>query len=332
MRKIRVVSVGGCVGYDIMMTNRDWRQKFVLAEVYTGSVSRSQFKPGKIAERLQDEMRSLQETWPREQKANINRQLRVIVKTETINSIIQKQLPNTIIMVDPSYELSDYFDDGNESFDIFPFWEDIQQYFPDWFRLKVSQYRYKFDVASSRVESDRVNTYLNFFKVLTDQKCLAMFIDNAATERSYIKKLNSIATTISAFNARVSFLTANADSEQTTLNFNYAMRLIDRLFRIIKTNKEKYFSGEHASKAIWFNIDRSMCFADPEHPWGYHPAHLHYTCRTILCEQLHKELVNLYQQNIVVIDNSKEDPIMDSDKIIRVSSAELNSILQREIK
>jgi hypothetical protein len=321
MRKIKIATIGGCTGYDILMTNVNWRQKFLLTDVYMGSVSRSYFKPGKIAERLQEEMESLKHTFPSKHKENINRQLKVIFKNETIDSIIRKQAPSTIIMIDPGYELSDYFDDGNESFDIFPYWEDIQEFFPEWFRLKVAQHRYKFDVASPRVEAERDETYLNFFKLLSDQRCLAIFIDNASTEKSYIKKLNSVAVTISAFNSRVSFLTASANGEQTTLNFNYARRLIDRLFRRIKTNKEKYYSGENASKATWFDIDRDMCFADPEHRWGYHPAHLHHTCRVVLCERLHDEIIKLHQQNIVVIDNSKGDPVMDSDKSDKIMGA-----------
>lgn len=300
MQKIKLVSIGGCVGYDILMTGVSWRHKFYMMARYMGSVSRGYFKPGKIAERLHDEMQSLIDNIPNNLRSKVNRQLLAICKTDTIESIVKRQPPNTIIIVDPGYELSDYFDDGNESFDIFPEYEEIEQFFPDWFRLKVAQNRFKFDVASPRVEAERDETYLNFFKLLSDQKCLACFIDNASTERTFIKKLNSVSVTISAFNSRVPFLTSNAEGEQMMLNYNYARRLIDRLYRRIKTNKEKYYSGENADKAVWFDIDRELCFADPEHRWGYHPTHLHFLCRQIYVDKLHNALIDLYNQNVKI--------------------------------
>jgi hypothetical protein len=304
MHKIKLVSIGGCVGYDILMTGVTWRHKFYMMSRYMGSVSRGYFKSGKIAERLQEEMPLLMNSVPNHMKAKVDRQLKAICKTDTIQSIIKRQIPNTIIIVDPGYELSDYYDDGDESFDIFPEYEEISNYFPDWFQIKVAKNRFKFDVASPRVEAQRDETYLDFFKLISNQKCLACFIDNASTERSYIKKLNSVSVTISAFNSRVPFLTSNADGDQMMLNFNYARRLIDRLYRRIKTNKEKYYIGENTDKAVWFDIDKEHCFADPDHRWGYHPTHLHYLCREIYVNKLHDTLVNLYNRNVKIVQTN----------------------------
>jgi len=301
VKKIPIVSVGGCAGYDILVSDFNWIRNFSIPNRYTGSVSRSFFKPGKIATRLHDEMTSKRKSFTNDVKLSITRQLDVIFKIENIENIIKKQSPNTIIMVDAGYELSDYYDDGEESFDILPEWQEIQKFFPDWFVKKVSENRYKFDYASRRVEQRRDDTYLEFFNLVTDQKCLAFFVDNVATERTYIKKLNSVATTISSFNSCVSFLTADPEGKNTLLNFNYATRLINRLFRRIKTNVERYYVDDKFLKAKWFNIDKEVCFADSDHRWGYHPAHLHISCRSLLAKPMHDELIKLYQQNMNLI-------------------------------
>lgn len=297
MQRIPLVSVGGCAGYDILVSNPSWFTTFAVNERYTGSVSRSFFKPGKIATRLYDEMLSTDNKLDSNIRIRIQRQLDVVLKINSVQSIIEKQSPNTIIMVDPGYELSDYFDDGDESFDILPEYDQVKQFFPEWFNTKVSQNRYKFDFASRRVEAKRDETYLDFFNLVTKQKCLAFFVDNVATERTYIKKLNSVATTISAFNNCVAFLTVDQTGKNTLLNFNYAKRLIGRLFRRIKTNVEKYYVDEKANKAEWFEIDQELCFADDDHRWGYHPAHLHFSCRQALSKPMIDSLLSLYQKN-----------------------------------
>ena len=301
MKKIPIVSIGGCAGYDILVSDIAWVRNFYIPDRYSGSVSRSFFKPGKIAERLHDELKTITANHSNDVKMKIKRQVDVVLKIDNVESIIKKQEPNTIIMVDPGYELSDYYDDGEESFDILPEYDEVKHYFPSWFNQKIAQHRYKFDVASARVELKRDETYLEFFNLVTKQQCLAFFIDNVATEKTYIKKLNSVATTISAFNSTVSFLTVDQEGKNTLLNFNYAKRLINRLFRRIKTNVERYYVEDKIDKAKWFDIDKEVCFADAEHRWGYHPAHLHISCRTLLVKPMHKELINLYQKNTNLI-------------------------------
>lgn len=303
MNKIKLVSVGGCAGYDILMTGTAWRNKFYLNARYMGSISRGYFKPGKISERLLEELPTLDKNFPSSMRNQLQGQIKAICKVETIESIIKMQMPNTIVIIDPAYELSDYYDDGEESFDIFPDWENFVPYLPSWLVEKVAKNRFKFDMASPRVEKQRVDTYTDIFRLLTEQKCLAFFIDNVATEKSYIRKLNSISSTISAFNSKVTFLTATQDGKQSILNFNYAMRLIERLYRIVKTNKERYYVGEHEHKAAWFDIDREMCFADPEHRWGYHPTHLHHLCRAALVDRFHSELLDLYNKNVKILES-----------------------------
>lgn len=297
MKKIRIVTVGGCTGYDILVTGNEWRKNFSIGDRYTGSVSRSFFKPGKIAARIQEEMLHLIPTFPSSVREKIKRQIDVIVKTNNIESIVRQQTPNTVVLVDAGYELLDFYEKDDEAFDILPEWDEISSYFPDWFRKEIAQNICKFDTKGTSTAFQRLNCYREFYRLTTEQKCLCVYIDNPATERVYVKELNSVGVNISLFCSKVPFLTATSDGKTLTLNFEYAIKSIDMLYTMLRTRTQDYYAGDD-KKAAWFYIDKEMCFADPEHHWGYHPAHLHYTCRSVLMQQLHSTIISLYEKNI----------------------------------
>ncbi len=301
MRKIKLVSFGGCSGYDILTTDVSWRSKFSLTERYDGSVSRSFFKPGKIAARLYEEMMPLGNNFPNNSiKEKVRRQLSVIFKTFTVESILKTQTPNTIVIIDPSYELCDFYEKDDEAFDILGDWQDIKMYFPEWFRKEVAQNLCKFDMTGTRAAFQRLTNYRELFRLLEEHRCYPFFVDNVSSERVYVKELNSVAVNISLFCSKVSFLTANEKGEYTTLNFDYAIRCIDNLYNKLKDTTSHYYA-ENPKKHAWFPVERENCFTDPEHKWGYHPAHLHHLSRSTMSKKMHDAIIELYNDNVSII-------------------------------
>ena len=291
--KINIISLGACTGVDILTTDSKHRDNYTLSNssIWASSVGRSMVPSGKIAERLLSDLGDTSKL-----SLQARRQLNAITKFNNPVDILKNAPANSVIMVDLGYEITDYVIQGDEEFDMRPGWFDIKHLFPAWLDEVVSTGLTKFDSNSTwgtmHNYTERRRRLQQFFAILNKYKFPVIIIDNAWNPFTYNKEFNSITQTISVFNSRVPFLISDGSQNYIMLNYNYANKIINSVYETAKnTYQTVYKDNKHW---VWFDLDRSMLYSDPEHPHGHHPCHLHYTCRKILNPSLLSLINKLY--------------------------------------
>ena len=285
--------MGSCTAYDILASDPSHMDKFSTpwTNIWNGSMCRSMISPGKIAERLLNDMGDSSK-YPMQ----IRRQIDAVTKFHNPEELLKDAPPNTVVMIDLGYETIDYFiNEEGEEFDIRPSYPQQLHVFPEWFNSVLKTGWTRFDSDNSTTMNRMRWGMQELLASLHRYKFPIVFLGNASTPYTYLKELNSVATTISAFNKRVPFMIHSGHGDNVMLNFEYANRVIEKCYSIVKNHiTDKYPQNKHW---VWFDLQHDQLFSDPDHPYGYHPVHLHYLCRKLLVDRLHSTIIDLHTEH-----------------------------------
>lgn len=276
MDKINIAIVGGCAPEDILKSDRSHIDLYNIT-YYTGSLSRHH-NPGKVAARLKEEMHDIlnQVIGNPNYDFVLMQILYVIKEHHTPYTFIDNLPENTVVIVDPAYEIKSFYFDGDEMFDIhLGYNTKIRPYMPDWFNTLISKHRMVFDNGSKEIAMYQYKSVVNYLKYLEKKNLPVIMIGNLYTKKIFDETTNHVADALPLFNSKIPF----AYKEDTLGNYT----LINRFYEVWED------VGREGFKI--FSPDINMIYADPNHRCGYHPTHLHYSCRKILNNELRALIV-----------------------------------------
>lgn len=304
MEKINVVSFGGCAAVDILRAPKNNVSLYKIDQ-WLGSVSRHSWDPGKIASRLKEDMFAIRTSAATQinDVTNTEDQLRYTIKEwRTPMSIIEDLPENSVVIFDPAYELSRFYFDGNEIFDIhLNYYSRIRKHMPDWFNLEIDKHTLRFDCGIAEIARFQFRAINDFMKTLERLNIPAIAIDNLFTRKIYDPITNSIVDAIPQWNRSMPFQRDNCNHIE---NYQYANNLVSRFYSMFRERLPKNF------KLFSPNIDQ--IYADIDHYMGYHPTHLHHTCRQMLNAELSALIVEVIadhkqrQKSLIIPDFSKK--------------------------
>lgn len=278
MSKINIVSLGGCLPLDILKCDTMFYEKYNIAGNYLGSISRTTIGPGKIANRLEEDM------YGKDIPIRERRQINLVTKNFTPASILERQFSSdTVILVDVSYEIANFYFDGDEIFDLKKFDRNVM---PAWFGETVDRGIHSYDNGSKELAMFQYHALNEFSNKLVAKNIPVIFFDNFFSKHLYNIETNSVATIISLVAGKSPFkrgfkkatgrnVVTYADELEL---FDYSTRVIDKFYAHFKQSIPKDFK--------MFSANSNSLFSDPTHHYGYHPAHLHRACREMLLEPL----------------------------------------------
>jgi hypothetical protein len=290
--RTRIVNIGSCSGRDILLSDKQRALSFYdMSEAYNfnGSVACSYSAPGKYAERLYNEMHNIIDRYPK----MIRSQYNSIVKPTTALTMLQGHPMNSVFLLDPGYEIGNFFYDGLEMFDIRLSYSIFKDNFPDWLSDVVLKHWHKFDTNDVTIAMMRQHRLFDFISKVDAMNVHAIAVDNVFSDRIFVEDQNVVVQNMSLCASRVPFLTMTNDTQMVTMNIEYAKEVIGQFYRIMKR------AINRTQNIKWFEIDNSICFADPKHYLGYHPVHLHHNCRRLLSDRLY-EMVDKKNSELVV--------------------------------
>lgn len=280
---INVVVIGGCSATDILRTDPNYDKFYNITE-YRGSISKTYVPAGQLASRLYDTFYRVKIKPP-----TVKQQFEAIYKRDTPLSILKSLPKNYVLIIDISYELLSFYYDGKEYFDIFPDYEfnkkRFYEYYPQWFTEQVEKHRYWFDSGIRELAFEQSKNLKEFTKFASSLGVPGIIIGNLFTNRIYDKNTNSV----------VELLPKLVAKSLPFKNFKKALSyeaMYDYSNRVVSSLYEKMFR-ELPEHSVIFQPDKNLLFADPEHPYGYSPSHLHYTCRKTLLSDLRSLLFEL---------------------------------------
>lgn len=288
MEKINILTIGGCAIDDILKCERSHVDLYNI-DLYLGSISR-QHEPGKVAARLKEEMEGiLKNVKETKYYTPVLRQILYVIKEYvTPTSLIERLETDTVVIVDPAYEIKPFYFDGNEMFDIhLDYHTLIKQHMPDWFNQLILKHTMFYDNGSKEIALHQYHTIVKFLKYLDKKNVPVIVVDNLFTKKIFDPATNSVVDAVPLFNSRIPF----GDTEDVLAKYNLIVRFY-RNWRESKPDRFKLFSP---------NID--MIYADSNHHRGYHPTHLHHTCRKMLNNELKAlivEAVRDHKQKIIL--------------------------------
>lgn len=204
------------------------------------------------------------------------RQYDFVQKQPSPYTITENLPPNSIIILDYSYEISNMFFDGNEIFDLVR--RDPGIGFPAWFGELVNKHTYGFDNGIKELALFQHHALMKFNSYLGTLNVPVIFIDNFFSRNVYDPASKSIATIIPLYNKSMHFKNVKASTSELEL-FEYSQRVIDQFYSSIRKRKDSRFK-------LFSPKDPNKLFSDLSHPWGYHPIHLHRICREVLLNDL----------------------------------------------
>ena len=298
MEKINVVVLGGCAAADILKSNSNYINLYNI-KLWLGSVSRQTATTGKVASKLEDEAFLIHnKAKDTSDQYGVDSQIDWVVKKWRTPNILLANLPeNSVVIFDPAYELTSFYFDGNEIFDVFgAYHQSVRKYMPEWFNLLVDKNTLRFDCGITEIARFQHRAIVNFMKSLDQMNIPAIAVDNIFTRKIYDPATNSVADAIPQWNSRMVF---QHNRSNELAQYEYANDLISRFYEIFRSKVPSNFK--------LFSPDVNKIYADLNHPYGYHPAHLHHTCRQPLNIELSALIVE------VLADHKKRQSIVLSD-------------------
>ena len=209
MRKKRIFRLGSCVVQDAFFHFRKLFKEFgyevvntTYDRVTTPAFSSLLDEPGPLAERLYDEMHK---TYLRNMQKNILNnnwgtdhfatwvQYQSIVKQNTPDTLFTDIGPEDILLLDFHGELYSRYDDGKDSFGIWPFWPIHTRFFPQWFVDKVNTFpTYQSDMISREQIKKRHQKMMAFGNLLQKKfNNNIIVLDSVFTTRLYIEGIGT---------------------------------------------------------------------------------------------------------------------------------------------
>lgn len=277
MEKINVLTLGGCAAIDILKSNRNHINIYDI-DPWLGSFSRQMWPTNKVAARFAEHFYTIMNNIQNDPNHDeVVMQIWYTLKRYRTPSILIKNLPpNSVVIIDPAYEIKNFYFDGDEIFDLsLKYHRIVKNYMPEWFNDLVDKHYTHFDCGITEIATFQYRAVRKFLKELKRANVPVIAIDNVFTDRVFDYRTNSIATAISTYNSRMPFGKLHSTD---TDKHKYSIDLIDRFYenwRDIMPAEFKLFSP-----------DRNMLYADTNHHLGYHPTHLHHTCRVLLEKEL----------------------------------------------
>ena len=197
----------------------------------------------------------------------MRRQINFVTKQTTPYSIIDTLLPNTVVLLDYSYEICNFFFDGNEIFDIsLSYNTDVRKEMPQWFNDILDKHTYGFDNGIKELALFQHHSMLNFAKDLAAKNIPTIMFDNFFTKRVFSPITNSVAELIPLYNRAMPFRKIKIVGDELE-QLEYSERVVGKFYDSIRRNAPSSFQ--------LFTPDLNQIYADINHPYGYHPVHLH---------------------------------------------------------
>lgn len=272
---INIIAIGTCTILDILRTDPNFHSKFKILFKYHGAVSRLYYQPGQIANRLYDDKQLMRNT-----NSFVQGQIQVIVKKDNILDLIRSAPKNTVVLLDYAYEFNRYFFNNKEMFDICSFYPQIKNQMPEWFNKEVDLYLKRFDEGDIKTARLQYENLIDFATQSSNHLPTILF-SNTLTSKVYFKDTNSVGKILPLFNKEIP-LGRNIKFDSQMMAYQYNLKIINNFYQNVDRNVPK--------KCYRFNIDTDGVYADLEHPWGYHPCHYHYTCRSMLVQNLNETI------------------------------------------
>jgi hypothetical protein len=288
MQKINLIIVGSCTAEDILESNKADKNNFFQIKSFTGSINRSFSKPGKLAHRLLDHKefyKSISEISPRHQR-NIKRQINLITKETTALSLLDEADKNSVVIIDAAYELTPFFNDSIETFDLIHNYFGLQKHLPQWLTNEIEKNTYVFDSGIKEFAFQSIKNYKKFFSIIEERQLACIVMGNTFTRKVYDKNTNSVGHIIPLYNKCFHRIFNKNNLNDDLEIFDYNQKLVDINYKIL--------FDINSGKNNIFHIDLDNVYSDLDHPYGYHPAHYHITCRKMLYNQLKKMIINTH--------------------------------------
>jgi len=288
MDKINVLTMGGCAIEDILKCDRNYINLFKI-DLFLGSLSRHR-EPGKVAARLKEEMHDIlnKVTNPSDYDPVLAQILYVIKEHHTPYTLIDNLSQDTVVIIDPAYEIVNFYFDGNEIFDIhLNYYTQIQKYMPEWFNELIFKNIQNYNNGIMELAVYQYRTLRKFLRYLEKKNVPVIMVDNLFTKKILDERTKYAVDAISMFNNSIPF--------RAKEDVHAKYELITRFYDAWRDAKPKNFK--------LFSPDINMIYADPNHHNGYHPTHLHHTCRKILNNELKAlivEAVNDHKKKIIL--------------------------------
>lgn len=270
------ITIGTCVATDILKNCRnELSQMGINISHHLQCTYHLDYKissiivpPGLIAERLYNEMHSTIDSQP----AHIKRQYNAIVKPMSMLNLVDRiQKENAIVMLDFHGEFYRTFDNGTEYFGIIPNFESFAHHFPDWLLPIVQKNQLSVSDMKPKDQGRRYELITDVVRKLDrSANGRVVMFDNVFTTNVFDKSTNTVGKLISPpLIRRFQLLAVNDNFTENIVDLS----LFDRLY-------SNLFARIHAYYPEWkkISVDRNKCMTDPDHPWGWHPCHLHENC------------------------------------------------------
>lgn len=288
MDKINVLIIGGCAAEDILKCDRSHIDLYNI-DIWLGSLSR-QSEPGKVAARLKEEAPDIiKRVEGTPYKIDVLMQLLYVIKEHRTPKILVDNVnSNTVVIVDPAYEIKSFYFDGDEIFDLnLKYHTHVKQFMPDWFNELVMHHTKLYDNGSKELATYQYRSVVNFLKYLEKKNLPVIMIDNLFTKKILHEDTKTVVDALPLFNSMIPFKA----KEDILSKYNLITWFYDN-WKDVRRPGFKMFSP-----------DIDMIYADPNHHIGYHPTHLHHTCRKVLNNQLRAlivETLSEHKQKIVL--------------------------------
>jgi hypothetical protein len=278
MEKINIVFIGSCTARDILCTDLTYTNDFDFLGNYYGSISRSNYKPGLVAERLQEEFIK---TRPPFIHHLINDQINMITKKKTPRNLVNNLPPNTVVLLDYAYELLNFYTNGSETFDLHANYNTLKVHLPQWLRDDILKNFKHFDSNTIEMAYRQFHEIYDFYKMLKSNNIPVIVFTDTYSSKIYDKTTNKVGEILNIFNKRMPFYQSNMLNDEM-MQYKYSLKIIKNFYEQIY---------KRIDQSDFFEIPLTDVYADPDHKHGYHPVHYHYTCRIVLHKLLKSKII-----------------------------------------
>lgn len=296
--------MGACTIHDILACDPLFEQRYTFTH-YLGSISRTFHPIGKIAERLGNEIAD-GKVKPRDYR--VKQMFNYITKEVTPSSLLQNVPPNTVIVIDYAYELTNFFFNQQELFDLISTYNNIKTFLPNWLYKEITKHTYPFDSGIQEIARHQYRTMKQFqTEIVASLNLPVIVFNNSFSKHIYDRKTNTVAEILEfpdvlpRYNRILPFKYSLLTTENEFMKYEYSQNLLNHFYSNIK---------KHLPLDVkTFDIASENVYADPDHKYGYHPVHYHQTCRAVLWSKLRTTILE-------AISDHKKRLISPNSKII----------------
>lgn len=287
---LRFKSVFESYGYTVDFSNFSGKPN---NKHITPRLSSSIVPPGQIAEMLQ--AANMHTVKSSQYRYKWWLQFESVIKTFTIEDAFASVNVDDILVMDLHGELYPAFENGDDSFGIYPGWNTIRTMFPAWFTNLVDTFpTYKADMLSGEVLKIRNRRLDECARRLSNIFNNIIVIGSVFTDRIYLPDVAGGAVgkvlPFRDVKGAIPFVTVSSDMSDTQVNMGFLKRLYENLVRGALLHHPNFRS---------IIPDPELCYTDPHHRWGPYPCHLHRNSMEHLREQLIAQLSDISQPKII---------------------------------